>query len=62
LTGIEHQTADKGTTMVEETTKIITFADKGTLTNTKATDPKTTSKGTLPLLGIPQMHVFNVEK
>jgi len=48
--------------MVKETTAAITSEDRETPTTIKATAPRPTSKGTLPLLETPQMHASNVEK
>ncbi len=57
----ECQIADKGTTMVKETTAATTFMDKGTPTTIKGTRPNTTLKGTLPPLQTPQTPASNVE-
>jgi len=62
LTGTEHQIVDKETIVAEETTRITTSMDKGTLTVIKGTEPNTILKEMLPLLGTHQMPAFNAEK
>jgi len=62
LIGTEHQPEGKGIITVKETTAVITSEDKGTITATKETAPKTTSKEMLPQLGTRQTPASNAEK